>query len=82
MDAVNGAAVLDLLRDADGFLALGKIEVAPGPATLELVVNLRAAYMNLSSRSMQLTMTDAQMIDFLLKLDRLRAVLRFFGQSV
>lgn len=82
MDGVNHAAVEELLRDADDILTLSKTEVASGPSTLERVVNLRAAYMDLSNRSMQITMTDDQMIAFLSRLDRLRAILRYHGQSV
>ena len=79
---MNCAAVVALQMDADNYLAFSDVEVRPGPATLEMVVNLCAGYINLSNRSLQLTMADDQLVGFLHKIDRMRAKLLFFGQCV
>jgi hypothetical protein len=82
MDAVNRAAVRALVQDTDSILASSAAQMTPGRSRLEFVVNLRAGFRDLSSRSMKLTMTDDQLIPFLRKLDRLRAVLSYMGESV
>jgi hypothetical protein len=47
---LNHGAVLALLKDADGFLALSEIDVSPGPPLVTMVVNLRSGCRGLTRR--------------------------------
>lgn len=82
MDAVNRAAVQTLLRDADYYLALSEVDVTSGSAKTVIVANLRSGYADVSRRRAPLIMTDDEMNAFQHILDRLRARLRFFGETV
>ena len=81
-NALNRAAVQALLADADGVLALTKVAEMRGTSVPEMVVNIRAGYMDLVRRSLPLIMTDGEQIAFQRKLHLLRSCLQFFGESV
>jgi hypothetical protein len=82
IDARNRGTAQALLADADVVLALAAVEQIEGPGMLEMVVNVRSGYRDLVRRGMSVTMTDDEQIKFQRKVDRMRACLRLFGESV
>jgi hypothetical protein len=79
---LNRVAVLALLKDAEGYLELADVEVAPGPGFLTMVVNLRSGYRDLTRRGMPLIMTDDEQTAFQFELDSLRDRRRLLGEFV
>ena len=62
--------------------ALAAIEQIEMPGMLEMVVNVRSGYKNLVRRGMSVMMADDEQIKVQRKVDRMRACLRLFGESV
>jgi hypothetical protein len=63
-------------------VALTQVDAAEGDTALEMVASARKNYIDLQRRSRPLIMSDGDLITFQHLLDRLRACLRFFGESV
>jgi hypothetical protein len=84
IDDWNKRAVEVLLKDADGALALTELEDVPGNEEIvqSAIANAHRNYIDLVRRGRPLIMTDGDLITFQRTLDRVRARLRFFGQSV
>jgi hypothetical protein len=83
-DNRNEKAVAVLLLDADRAVALTEVEDAGGGSDIApaMVANAYKNYIELVRRSTPLIMTDRDLIVFHRKLDRLRACLSFFGESI
>ena len=80
----NKAAVTALLMDADRAVALTEVEDGGDVRDVaqQMVANAYKNYIALVRRSAPLVMTDGDLIVFHRKLDRLRACLQFFGESL
>lgn len=70
-----------LLADAERAVALTQVEASEGDTALEMIASARKNYIDLQRRSRPLIMSDGDLIAFQHQLDRLRACLRFFGES-
>ena len=83
-DDQNKKAVTALLSDAERALALTEVEgIGGGPDIApQMAATAYENYIALVRRSTPLIMTDSDLIVFHRKLDRLRACLYFFGESL
>jgi len=86
IDDQNRIAVQSLLFDADRAVALTEVEDAGGGRSQDVAPQMVATayknYIDPVRRSRPLVMTDAELMVFHRKLDRLRACLRFFGEAL
>ncbi|HUN83048.1 MAG TPA: hypothetical protein VMU48_01650 [Terracidiphilus sp.] len=82
IDDWNQMATKALLADAERAVALTQANTHESDAAPEMVANARKNYIDLQRRSRPLIMSDGDLIAFQHLLDRLRACLRFFGESV
>ncbi|MGA8908978.1 MAG: hypothetical protein WB524_15285 [Acidobacteriaceae bacterium] len=84
MDAWNRRAVKGLLADTERIVALVDIRDIRGNRELarDTITIARQNYIDLVRRSRPLIMTDDEHQTFQGALDHLKAVLRFFGESV
>ena len=84
MDDWNRSGVKGLLADAERILALVNIEDVRGNRELvrDAITIARRDYVDLVRRSRTLTMTEGEYASFQTALDHLKAVLRFFAESV
>jgi hypothetical protein len=80
----NRNAVINLLADAEHALALTHFEDVRGNREIvqQTIAQARRSYDDLTRRGRSLTLTDEERTSFQSVLDRLRAVLRFFGEAV
>lgn len=83
-DNSNRDAVASLLTDAEQVLALTQFEDVRGNREMaqQTIGRARSAYDDLVRRGRLLTMTPEERTALQHTLDRLRAVLRFFGEAV
>ena len=83
MDEWNRAAVKGLLADAERVLALTEFEDVRGNREIveKSIAKCRKDYTDLVRRSKPLIMTDGEYETFQSILERLKARLRFFGES-
>lgn len=84
IDDWNKKAVQALQTDADRALGLTELDDVAGnkEAVEDMIANAHRNYIDLARRSRPLIMSDADMITFQRKMDRLRACLHFFGVSL
>jgi hypothetical protein len=84
MDDWNRSAVHGLLADAERVLALVNIDDIRGNRELvrDTITIARRNYVDLVRRGRPLMMTENEHTTFQAALDQLKAVLRFFGESV
>lgn len=84
IDDWNKKAVQALQTDADRALALTELDDIPENKEVveDMIANAHKNYIDLVRRSRPLIMSDADMIAFQRKMDRMRACLHFFGVSL
>jgi hypothetical protein len=84
IDQWNHAAAQALLADADRTMALTHFDDATADQGVaqKTIATVHKNYSDLLRRSVPLIMSDADQIKFQRKMDRLRACLKFFGESV
>jgi hypothetical protein len=80
-DEQDRMAVQELLGDAERALALAEGEDDHGNLLPDAVAKARENYIDLVRRSRRLTMRGEEQVTFQRALDRLRAFLRFFGET-